>query len=626
MKKNFFNIFLVFFLTSIFYFVNEIVYNFSTYYIKEKGCPFDLEGQIYNFIIYMCFYFIFYAITNRYLISNWIMYIFYLIITIVTCLKAAYTTAPIYLSDLDYFKYGIGNIVDLIGIEDVIFIAYHIIVPILFSLFFFVIISFSVRSMGKIKLELKTRIIVVLTSIFTLFILFNPFVFDTFINFEDWKFPEVNLYSEHGFFVGIYGCDRLEDINSPNNYDEEKIENLLNNYKSEKEVENWGTPNVIFVLSESFFDITQVEGLTFNKDIYENFNYVKDRATYFKPISPVYGGRTGNVEFEINTMSSLSFLSNFFVPFNVFYKKSTMEDYPSIASILKNDYNTSIYSPFDDGQVFNVNNIYDMFTYENINLLSSLMERANGESIFKTLRFVSDEKLLNFVKEDLENKGDEPTFTFVKTVQNHMPYTDTRYFDYENNVSLIEVEAQNVENSEKFDDISLNRVSVYAQGIYDNGIALKDLYEYIQNFEEPTIVVFFGDHLPFIPNNDGDILELSGLYTNYDFIQNNYNKYVTEALIFSNYDVNFDDVPSHLSFANLSAYVLKHLDIDKGKYSGLIDYLYDSMYVLPAFNKFITIDIEGNIKETEKLDEELYDVYNTREQIQYYLLDKYFLN
>ena len=40
----------------------------------------------------------------------------------------------------------------------------------------------------------------------------------------------------------------------------------------------------------------------------------------------------------------------------------------------------------------------------------------------------------------------------------------------------------------------------YSQSCYNADMQLGRMYDYIQNFDEPTILVFYGDHLPYLPD------------------------------------------------------------------------------------------------------------------------------
>ena len=98
----------------------------------------------------------------------------------------------------------------------------------------------------------------------------------------------------------------------------------------------------------------------------------------------------------------------------------------------------------------------------------------------------------------------------------------------------------------------------------------------------PTIVVFFGDHLPYTVDNGGFNSYLSSNYFNTDDkTLNNLRKYTTKAVIFSNYEIECEDI-DYLNASFLGAYVLNNMDLNISNY---FKYLDSVRKVVPAFNR-----------------------------------------
>ena len=74
-------------------------------------------------------------------------------------------------------------------------------------------------------------------------------------------------------------------------------------------------------------------------------------------------------------------------------------------------------------------------------------------------------------------------------MQSHMDYLVSKYSSY--GIAITSSNLSRIDN-----DIMLS----YAQGIYDADKMLGKVYNAIQNIDEDTIVVFFGDHLPYLKN------------------------------------------------------------------------------------------------------------------------------
>ena len=67
-------------------------------------------------------------------------------------------------------------------------------------------------------------------------------------------------------------------------------------------------PDIIFVTSESFFDVTRLPGLTFSQDPLPNFHRLSETCTNGPFLSNTYGGGTGHVEMEMFTGLTSSLL------------------------------------------------------------------------------------------------------------------------------------------------------------------------------------------------------------------------------------------------------------------------------------------------------------------------------
>ena len=198
-----------------------------------------------------------------------------------------------------------------------------------------------------------------------------------------------------------------------------------------------------------------------------------------------------------------------------------------------------------------------------------------------------------------------------------MPYTEGMY-----EKDMLEVNVFN--NNKYYSNSSLLSLQSYAQGIYDASKEIKNLYDYIQNIDTPTVVVYFGDHLPCLTDyeNNSDILLKNKFLNTDDELLNELNRFTTECLVFSNFNAKIDIDTNYLSFDNLSALILKHLDIKQNSY---IDFIYDSIEVFPAGNQYISIDKDENIYRTQEVPIDMKEYMDKKSNIQYYL-NKYFLN
>ena len=136
------------------------------------------------------------------------------------------------------------------------------------------------------------------------------------------------------------------------------------------------------------------------------------------------------------------------------------------------------------------------------------------------------------------------------------------------------------------------------------------MYDYIQTFDEPTMLIFYGDHLPFLQTSKGkNIYDDMKYFNTGDSTIDTFRKYNTGCLILDNYDVKYDD-KKYMSPYLIMPYIINHMDIDISPY---YKWLYNTIDLYPANNFFVSVNSKGEIvptnslkdKKTEKCSEEL---------------------
>ncbi len=240
-------------------------------------------------------------------------------------------------------------------------------------------------------------------------------------------------------------------------------------------------PNIVLIMNESFWNPTKLNGVTFSSNIMEGYDKYKKGET----VSPAIGGGTANVEFEALTGLSNYFIGSGVLAYNVYFRRDT----PGIVSVLnENGYNTVAIHPFLPG-MYNRNKVYKYMNFDSFLSLDAF----NLETDLKG-PYVSDEKLVDKILETL-TEGQEPKFIFAVTMQNHDPYVD-KYPGLDVTVK-----------SDKLNASELGIISTYSQGISDGAKALDKLITALEKSDTPTVVYFFGDHLPRLGSLE-DMLEI----------------------------------------------------------------------------------------------------------------------
>ena len=412
----------------------------------------------------------------------------------------------------------------------------------------------------------------------------------------------VESCKRYGHLAAIYG-DLLESrIYKPDKYDEKLIEKTL--AEAEKlDDTSLGKPNIIVIFSESFWDIDQVDEIEFDQEITPNFNRLKEEGLFFNMISPSFGGNSANVEFEFLTGGNLAYFSRAYVAYMGLYNNKKYYDSPTILRDLANAGYYIKLLPFSTPSLFRCSEVYKYFPIDEVEFIPRVSkENTKGA-------YPSDEYAMNKAIEALENKEEgQPLFYMTMTMEAHMPFRSNKFKHYD-----IKVTKSNL------DEKTTDQAKVYAQGIYDADRELARLYEYIKTFDEPTIIVFYGDHLPFI-----DAIDQWDYFNTDDELLNYYRRYNTQSLILANFDISNlkeenDNELNYLGPDLLSAYILNHMDIEVSPY---YEWLYSTRNITGAFNRYVSINQDGKISYTRNLNDEMQELYDLRQMIQY----KYFVD
>ena len=549
---------------------------------------------IFSILIYNILYLILMGIYNNSKKAHITLIIFFFIILLISNIKLYYLEEPLFISDLNMLKNS-NELLSLIK-RDLLKIFTSNIKNIILILILLTIIIFYSNIFKYKFINHKKRVISSLVGIFLVYIIFSYNTFSNYLysdilcNVKDYA-SYVNYkekYSYFGIITGMYkSYYEKYDFNKYKDVDLTNIE--LDNYNQIEN--NIGTPNIIVILSESFFDASLLnENITYDKNITKNFNELKNEGYLVNLVSPSYGGMTANVTYQLLTGSNMSIYSNGIIPFVQYFKNE--KEYPSLVRELKNNkYQISEYTTSDP---YNIKKSFKKIGFDNYNLIDS----NNHEKGY----FASDDFIADLIIEELQ-KNNNKQFMLFETMQNHMDYLVTKYNNYD-----IKIEKSNLSKEEN--EILLS----YGQGVYDADKMLKKVYDYIKTIDSNTIIIFFGDHLPYLRTlkNEKLINNLNYFNTN-DELTNLYRKYNTQALILSNYDLKLN-INNYLSPDNLLLSIINQMDINVSDYYKL---LYSTIDYLPAYNKFISIDKEGNIKYTNSLQDEEKEIYELKNSLTY---------
>ena len=155
----------------------------------------------------------------------------------------------------------------------------------------------------------------------------------------------------------------------------------------------------------------------------------------------------------------------------------------------------------------------------------------------------------------------------------------------------------------------------YTESIKNASLQLKRIYDYIKTIDEDTIVIFIGDHLPFFNSFNDNLYNYISEFNTKNELVNRYRKYNTEALIVSNYKIDYNDLTS-LSPDLILTTIINKMDVEISDY---YKWLYSTRKELPMTNWYLAKDKNGKIYDINNLPVDLYKIYSTKMKVQKYL-------
>ena len=308
-------------------------------------------------------------------------------------------------------------------------------------------------------------------------------------------------YEDYGFPYCFYSSIFRTGIDKPTDYSEATIDQITNNGAYEEVSSDTDVyPNIIFVQLESFFDPTEVEWLGLSEDPIPNIrNLMANYSTgYFKV--PSVGAGTANTEFEVLTGMSMRYFGPGEYPYKTIMKKTTCE---SAAYALEN-FGYATHALHNNGgnfysrsEVF-ANMGFDSYTSkEFMNILS-----------YTPMGWAKDEILIRYIDQALDS-SEQQDFLFTISVQGHGSYPQEKVIE-DPEIQVTSVKDESMRYAWEY----------YVNQQHEVDEFVGDLIEDLEKRGEPTVVVFYGDHLPTMNLEASDLANRYLYSTEYVFWDN----------------------------------------------------------------------------------------------------------
>lgn len=316
-------------------------------------------------------------------------------------------------------------------------------------------------------------------------------LYNSFETTEPYNLSSVN--NELGFVY--YFCYHFSTykIEKPEGFDREEAASWETGYESAPDAAD---VNVVFVMNEAFSDILNEDVFVFpeGENPMEVYNTLAEGENAWAGhiVVPYFAGGTADTEFDVASGMQTNLLNPAAPSLTAF--RTVNRDLDSIFRVFGADGYTSCFMHPGQSWFYNRENVYDWFGADESFFVEDFDAEYKGS-------WVTDESVLRELVSRFEEKsaGGGLDFTYAVTIQNHMSYTAEKYGDYV---------CPEVETTAELSPEIRTAVNVYAEGIRDANAMLEDLTEFYSAQDEPVLLVFFGDHLPYLGDNRQGYAEL----------------------------------------------------------------------------------------------------------------------
>ena len=340
-------------------------------------------------------------------------------------------------------------------------------------------------------------------------------------------------------------------------YSELRMERLLQ--RMEKDLEDQraeadgaqAKPHIIYVMNESFMDVTRLPGVTFSEDPLANYHRLSASADYGRFCSVTCGGGTGLVEMEAFTGVPSAFLSGDTA--NTDLAASDYAAMPSYVRVLRDNGYETIAFHAHTSELYNRAENYPLIGFDQVLFYEGYMAQGTYEG-----GYFDDDSTADVMISLFEENRDGPVYLYVMTMQNHQPYYAGRYDE-----DRVTVSADGLSREAR------ECLQCYVNGLYDADRMLGRLVDYFSAVEEPVILVFSGDHTPSMTLSDGDsVFAQTGFISaarSADWTLEDYrNMFSTDYLLWTNFAPGGEERPE--SCTMIGAELLDLAGVDNAPY------------------------------------------------------------
>ncbi len=401
---------------------------------------------------------------------------------------------------------------------------------------------------------------------------------------SDEKFNNNNLIA---YLTQSVSALTQNKVREPMGYSEEKVIQILGNNYDDAIDGDFIRPNVVFIMSEAYTDLRRFDGVDIPDSVYSGLDEVAKKGHRGMGIVPTIGGYTVKTEFELMFGVPIKSLNNYELPQNLLKEgeQATFADYYDSLG-----YSTTYIHPFNKS-FYNRDKIYSEYGFDELLFLEDLIPDIEQQDEHRFRQFTDDKIIFDEIEKQLK-EHDSPCYIHATTMQNHKPY-----------------------QTEEFPG---DEIELYLEGIEHSNELFADFVNRLEDFDEPTIVLFIGDHFPMFYYE-------SGFYEDAQISSDNcFSLYEQEYVIWDNFGVDYSKTPDNA----VSSFYLPHIvadliDAPKNTFMNIIMGKMEEVpvYTITGFNDS-EIDAVLDTIAYDRTKGDKYSYYNREKEIEEYVSTK----
>lgn len=408
--------------------------------------------------------------------------------------------------------------------------------------------------------------------------------------------PALGIYTQqwstraNGFLLNFTVAMRYSRVERPDDYSRQRVLELAEQYPAVEGDDTATRPtNLIVIMNESFGDLTIFDSLEVSEDPTPFLHSMQENTVKGWMYSPVTGGGTASVEFEYLT----GFSTLFQPPHTVGYQLYAQEGMPALSALAQSEgYQTTAFHPYKSSG-WNRPLVYRYMQFQ------QQLYQEDVKDPYMVRQYISDRSSYEKIFEITEAAQGQPSFIFNVTMQNHSGYAQG-WRNLERSIDVSEEQNTADPKAEQF--FALMR---------ESDTALEQLIQYYSNVEEPTMVVFFGDHQPALKNAFYE--ELYGKPLSERTTQEVLQQYAVPFFIWTNYDIQEQqDVVISPNYLGVLTAQMAGLPL-----TGYMNFLSQMYEELPAITPVGIITKDGACLTREELDPAQKEWIDTYEILNY---------